>query len=99
MLDFKLKRVPVDWTGQPKGYLRTSYNALVKVFGEPNVKSGDGKCHAIWNIEIENGFFLLIYDWKEYEKKVEDVTEWTTVFKQSEAEIILQFIKEIKEKL
>ena len=47
----------------PKG---TTYQSLVKVFGEPNEHGyGDGKVTVEWRGKIDGELFT-IYDWKEY---------------------------------
>ena len=46
-----------------RGYLTTTYDALVKAFGEP--MEGDAyKTDVAWNILLRNGSVLTIYNWK-----------------------------------
>ena len=47
-----------------EGYITTSYEKLVKIFGEPN-SDGDGyKVSTEWSLEDELGNPATIYDWK-----------------------------------
>lgn len=59
------------------GSVRTSYENLVKAFGEPtNVgSSGDNKSKIEWLISFSDGTVATIYDWKNYSWSVEDVME------------------------
>ncbi len=56
-----------------QGYIRTSYDLLVKLFGEPNAGPGDKTWNA-WDVEftiydkvgeVEDTVYCNIYDWKE----------------------------------
>lgn len=47
-----------------QGYVRTSYDRLVSLLGEPD--RGSGKITAEWIVEFEDGTVATIYDWKEY---------------------------------
>ena len=50
------------------GYIKTNYNDLVEVFGEPRyTSSGDDKVTAEWNLEFDvedECVIATIYDWK-----------------------------------
>ena len=55
------------------GYIRTSYDQLVELFGEPN-GGDDDKVHNSWDIEftiytkkgeVEDTVYCNLYDWKE----------------------------------
>ena len=46
------------------GYVTTTYAELVKLFGEPNNGSADGKTTCEWRIEFDEGLVATIYDWK-----------------------------------
>ena len=59
-----------------QGKIITTFQKLVEVFGEPLGESGDGKCQCQRIIEFENGVKATIYDWKEYDKRKENVMEW-----------------------
>ena len=62
-----------------KGYLTTSYDNLVKNFGEPTSLevSGDGKVRAEWALKFDNGTIATIYDWKSQpDVELEDITDW-----------------------
>ena len=68
-----------EWTNIANGTcyqdcINAPYFELVEVFGESKI-SGD-KTQAEWIIEFEDGEVATIYDYKEYEKSVEFVTDW-----------------------
>ena len=51
-----------------QGYVKTTYDEIVEVFGEPRyTSSGDDKVTAEWNLEFDvDGEYVTatIYDWK-----------------------------------
>ena len=47
-----------------KGYVQTTYDTLVKAFGEPKGGSADGKTTSEWHLEFDDGTVVTIYDWK-----------------------------------
>jgi hypothetical protein len=48
-----------------KGYIKTTYNKLLELFGEPNAgPTGDGKVNIEWILENDEGLVATIYDWK-----------------------------------
>lgn len=51
------------------GYIETTYNKLVKVFGEPtnSTRSGDNKTTIEWHIKFDDGTVATIYDYKNYD--------------------------------
>ncbi len=58
-----------------QGYVTTTYDRLIEVFGQP---SGDGdgyKVQVEWILKFEDGTIATIYDWKE-DYKPQLVTEW-----------------------
>lgn len=59
------KLVPCVSGSSLKGYIKTTYNDLVKCFGEPN-HEGDGgyKVSFEWAIKFDDGTYATIYDWK-----------------------------------
>ena len=63
----------MDITGTSlMGYVHTTYDRLVEVFGEPtHYESGDGKVTAEWDIEFidDEGdtHKATVYDWKQYD--------------------------------
>jgi hypothetical protein len=76
LTDFtRADRYQLEGTGG-LGYINTRYADLVRVFGEPDDGSGDGKTQAEWAVQFADGLIATIYDWKEYDTEVEDVTEW-----------------------
>jgi hypothetical protein len=48
-----------------RGYITTTFDELVKCFGEPN-HDGDGghKVSFEWAIQFADGTYATIYDWK-----------------------------------
>lgn len=57
-----------------KGYIKTTYQDLVKCFGEPS-SEGDGgyKVSFEWAIEFSDGTYATIYDWKLSQSERSDV--------------------------
>ena len=64
------------------GYLYTTYDELVKALGAPTYDepSGDNKIKVEWYIEFSDGSVVAIYDWKNYDKTVEQVKETETTW-------------------
>ena len=46
-----------------KGSVKTTYDRLVQVFGEPHLRDGD-KTTVEWVVEFDDGTVATIYDWK-----------------------------------
>lgn len=46
-----------------QGHVKTTYNKLVEVFGEPHYR-GDGKVTCEWNLRFVDGTIATIYDYK-----------------------------------
>ena len=46
-----------------QGYIETTYDELVSVFGEPTRLQGD-KVTVEWKIQFSDGTIASIYDWK-----------------------------------
>ena len=58
------------------GYMRTTYDDIVKVLGEPHhVSDGSDKVTAEWDIRFVDGPLVTIYDYREY-KTPKDSYEW-----------------------
>jgi len=57
-----------------QGYVSVSYQKLCKKLGPPIRSNGD-KVQAEWVLE-EDGVIATIYDWKEYGRSPEFVTDW-----------------------
>jgi hypothetical protein len=53
-----------------QGYIETTYDELVSVFGEPTTLEGD-KVTAEWTIKFSDGTVATIYDWKQLETPME----------------------------
>lgn len=49
-----------------KGYITTTYDQLLKVFGEPTSQGGD-KTNVGWELEFYDGTVATIYDWKTFD--------------------------------
>ena len=47
-----------------KGYVTTTYDKLVELFGTPAPGSSDGKTTCEWVIKFEDGTVGTIHDWK-----------------------------------
>lgn len=68
--------VSVDGTSL-HGYLDTTFDSLVKVFGPPNFDdiSSDDKVKIEWDIKFNDGTVATIYDYKNYEMSNDEVKE------------------------
>ncbi len=47
-----------------QGFVKTTYDDLVKLFGNPKEGSCDGKTTCEWIIEFEDATVATIHDWK-----------------------------------
>ena len=50
-----------------QGYIKTTYDEIVEVFGEPRYTGGDDKVTTEWDLEFEGDdeyVVATIYDWK-----------------------------------
>ena len=68
-MDIKLIDTEASVSGTSlQGYIKTNYNDVVEVFGEPRyTSSGDDKVTAEWNLEFDvddECVIATIYDWK-----------------------------------
>lgn len=55
------------------------FNQIAAALGDPirfNADQGDGKVRIEWDIKFQDGEVATIYDWKEYKRRPEDVTDW-----------------------
>lgn len=55
------------------------FHKITSALGDPirfNADEGDGKVRIEWDIKFEDGEVATIYDWKEYNRAPEDVTDW-----------------------
>ena len=67
-----------------QGVVDTSYDNLVKIFGEPHIKGEPGsKVDVEWAFEFKDGTISTIYNWKDgpcYQRDdgdpVETITDW-----------------------
>ena len=53
-----------------QGYIETTYEELVKVFGKPTELEGD-KVTREWILQFSYGTVATIYDWKQLETPME----------------------------
>ncbi len=74
---FEVTRDPNVSGGWLQGYIGSSYTELVSVFGQPTYLSTDvhDKTKAEWCLKI-NGVTVTIYDYKEYNKSLDRISEW-----------------------
>ena len=49
-----------------QGEIKTSFQSLRKIFGDPLVNEPGDKVQAEWNIRFEDGTVATVYDWKEW---------------------------------
>ena len=64
-MTIQFKNAPTDSINGTclQGYIETTYDELVSVFGEPTTLEGD-KVNVQWIIKSEFGTVATIYDWK-----------------------------------
>lgn len=78
------------------GTLQASYPELTAVFGEENpintALSDEEATRGWWRIVWSDGLVAEIYDWKQYDKDFEEVTEWNVASKSVGALFRLQDI-------
>lgn len=82
----KARRADVKGSGG-RGTMLADYATLVKAFGKPHDctkegpwRSGDNKVRAEWAFKAWHEgklIILTIYDYKEYDRPVEQVTRWS----------------------
>ena len=67
-MTIQFKNAPTDSINGTclQGYIETTYDELVSVFGEPTTFQGD-KITAEWIIKFSDGTVASIYDWKQIE--------------------------------
>ena len=87
-IKYKLKNITFDEynknfiTGCHKASINCSYDFLISQYGKPHLthKNEINKVRASWYIKIKTSnnheYFIDIYDWEEFEKKLEEITEW-----------------------
>ena len=80
------------------GYIKTNYNDLVEVFGEPRyTSSGDDKVTAEWNLEFlvdDEYVTATIYDWKLGETPFGEYNWHIGGFSAQAPHIVSQFMKD-----
>ena len=98
-MDIKLIDTEASVSGTSlQGYIKTNYNDLVEVFGEPRyTSSGDDKVTAEWNLEFEvddEYVTATIYDWKLGETPFVEYDWHIGGFSTEAADVVSQFMKE-----
>ena len=67
-MDIKLIDTEASVVGTSlQGYIKTTYDEIVEVFGEPRYTGGDDKVTTEWDLEFEvDDVYVVatIYDWK-----------------------------------
>ena len=67
-MDIKLIDTEASVSGTSlQGYIKTTYDEIVEVFGEPRYTGGDDKVTTEWDLEFEvddEYVVATIYDWK-----------------------------------
>lgn len=61
------------------GRIDLRFHQIAAALGDPlrlNEAQGDGKIRIQWVIKFDDGQVATIYDWKEYNRESEDVTDW-----------------------
>ena len=61
-----------------QGAIECSHGLLVELFGPPtwDKESDDGKVKNEWVLLFDDGRVATVYDWKEYDLPVENITDW-----------------------
>lgn len=61
-----------------QGAINTTYDKLLNIFGEPSILgSGDGKVRVTWIMYFpQQQEYITIYDFKDYDILIEEVTDW-----------------------
>jgi hypothetical protein len=93
MIDYKAVTdglINEDTCGQ--GSVYATFDQLVALFGEPFGSSADGKVQAMWQVKFGDGTIATIYDYKEYDTAVEDVTCWSVGGHSERAEKLVEAI-------
>lgn len=61
------------------GRINLPFHQIAAALGDPirfNDDEGDGKVRIEWDLKFDDGEVATIYDWKEYNRAPEDVTDW-----------------------
>lgn len=77
MINYKANEKNICSNGTSlKGYIVTTYDKLVKFFGQPKDGSADGKTTCEWVIEFEDGTVATVHDWK-LKSTPKEVYKWS----------------------
>lgn len=79
-----------------QGTYMTTYDDLVRVFGEPTCKGDGDKTTVEWIIKFDDGTIATIYDWK-YGHTPKDFTEWNIGGKNRKAYVNVGFVLVMEE--
>lgn len=78
------------------GQLMLSYEQLIERFGEPKLSGYDGaKTKAQWVIAFDDGMLATIYDWKEYSKETDEITDWHIGSKMGQGNTIMDRVQDL----
>ena len=77
-----------------RGHIAVTYSMLVEMFGNPMQGDGD-KVQVEWVVEfydeVEDEYVLAtIYDWKQYDRKPQQIVEWNVGGFKSSAVTLLE---------
>jgi hypothetical protein len=57
------------------GNINLPFDSIAAALGQP-MRGDFDKVKAEWNIQFDDGLVATIYDWKEYDREPEQVTDW-----------------------
>ena len=80
-----------------QGYIKTTYDDLVEVFGEPRYTGGDDKVTTEWDLEFEvddEYVVATIYDWKLDETPFDEYRWHIGGHFAFAADVVTQFMKD-----
>ena len=75
-----------------QGSVYATFDQLVSLLGKPFGSSADGKVQALWQVKFSDGTIATIYDYKEYDTAVEDMTCWSVGGHSERAEELVESI-------
>ena len=75
-----------------QGSVYATFDQLVSLLGKPFGSSADGKVQALWQVQFGDGTIATIYDYKEYDTALEDVTCWSVGGHSERAEELVKVI-------
>jgi len=81
-----------------RGYIKTTYDELVNVFGSPTTLKGD-KVNVEWTIKFSDGTVATIYDWKLSETPMGDYNWHIGGFNQRAVELVNDCVPQLNKTL